>query len=133
VLLHRIGYDKPLTCEQELKDTASSLCVASFEAIFGVRLADVRRFPNKVEDYEHNASCMFVALRRLLPSAVLPQGVDAQDICRGDIPAIETLIRTFLDVDDYLSSSQTVSCKFDLIGCDAIRAQCALLSRQLRV
>ena len=103
-LLRCIGYDKPIQSLRELQDTASSLCVASFEAQFGVRLAAVRRFPKTTEDYEHNTRCMLNALRRLLPGVPLPHEVTVEQLCGGDVAAIQGMIMLFLELDAFLST-----------------------------
>ena len=103
-LLRCIGYEKPIASVAELQDTASSLVVASFEAIFGVRLAEVRRFPKCPEDYEHNARCMLDALRRLLPAVPLPHEVTVEQLCNGHVGVLHRMILLFLELDSFLAT-----------------------------
>lgn len=55
-LLSAVGINaKPMVEFSELKKSASSMFVAIFEAMFQIRLRDVKRSPNHHIDYVHNA------------------------------------------------------------------------------
>ena len=55
-LLSAVGIaSKPMMEYSELKNSASSMFVAIFEAMFQIRLRDVIRNPAEMGDYVHNA------------------------------------------------------------------------------
>lgn len=104
-LLSRSGLPRAVRTTDELSANASSLLVASFEAVFSSAIADIRRRPgaaagssgggggSAAADHAFNAQRVIDSLSALLPPRVaIPATVTGAAVASGDLAAFAFLI-----------------------------------------
>ena len=83
----------------DFQDTAASVFVTMFEALYNTSLPTVVRSPSTYNDYVHNAGVVLAELQRLAagstPQLAVP-AVSADDIAAGDVLALQQLVHYFI-------------------------------------
>lgn len=96
-LLREVGISTKYITLGELQESASSMFVAIFEALYDVRLEGVVRKPTKSSDYVHNAQLVLDALSQSL-KGVNVSHITSQGICSGDVVEIQHLVEIFRSI-----------------------------------
>lgn len=96
-LLREVGISTKYITLGELQESASSMFVAIFEALYDVRLEGVVRKPTKSSDYVHNAQLVLDALSQSLKGVNVGH-ITAHGICSGDVVEIQHLVEIFRSI-----------------------------------
>ena len=96
-LISAVGLQaKPIAAVAELKQCATSMFVAIFEAMFRVRVRGIVRVPKYTKDYKENAQLIINALTTAFRVDI--SHLNGSLICEGDITAISELVNIFSDI-----------------------------------
>ncbi len=96
-LISAVGLQaKPIAEVAELKQCATSMFVAIFEAMFRVRVRGIVRVPKYTKDYKENAQLIINALTTAFRVDIAH--LNGSLICEGDITAISELVNVFSDI-----------------------------------
>ncbi|GMI20547.1 hypothetical protein TeGR_g13519, partial [Tetraparma gracilis] len=99
-LLKSVGVaTKPITSYSTLRESASSMFCAIFEAMFQVRLKGIVRKPSHSKDYEHNAQAVIDALSTSILNMDLSH-ISGASIVKGDASAIMNLVDIFVGISE---------------------------------
>lgn len=114
-LLATVGVrSPPIQSLAELQQSASSMFVAVFEAIFQIRLREIIRRPQHRGDWVNNAEVVIGKLRTFpLARDRLPAGMSGEQIVAGDLRAIALLVDVFTSVADICNAARDASTMVD--------------------